>query len=237
MKKELKVAIMQPYFLPYIGYWQLFNIVDIFVIYDDIKYTKKGWINRNRFLNNKKYEYFTIPIKNDSDSLNIVDRVISDDFERDKEKLFRKFESTYKKAPYYHEGMGVLIDVFSFPDKNLFNFIFNSINTIGVNLGINSNLIISSSLNIDNNLIGKYRVIEICKSLNATQYINPIGGVKLYDKQCFYEEGIKLYFQKVNEICYPQLNDNFVPYLSIIDVIMYNGIEGAKEFLSYMEKI
>ena len=95
----IKLGIMQPYYCPYIGYWQLMNAVDEFVVYDNLKYTKRGWINRNRFLQNGKAAFFTINLKKDSDFLDIKDRIISNVF--DKKRIFNLFEASYRKAPYF----------------------------------------------------------------------------------------------------------------------------------------
>src|SRR5690554_1369276 len=95
-----RIAIMQPYFLPYLGYWQLMNCVEKFVVYDDVQFTKKGWIHRNRYLNNGKDQVFTLPLKKDSDYLDVVDRSVSDSWEVEKGKLKRKIEGAYKKAPH-----------------------------------------------------------------------------------------------------------------------------------------
>src|SRR5690606_22991592 len=117
----VRLGIMQPYFLPYIGYFQLMNAVDEFVVYDNIKYTKKGWINRNRFLHNGSDEIITLPLKKDSDLLHIRDRYISDEFfGKNSEKLLRRIESAYKKAPYFKEGFSILEECIAFKDKNLF---------------------------------------------------------------------------------------------------------------------
>lgn len=98
-----KVAIMQPYFLPYIGYWQLINAVDEFVIYDNIEYTKRGWFNRNRILENDHDRLFTVPVKKDSDYLNVDERRIGDDATKENTRTLRIIQANYKKAPYYGE--------------------------------------------------------------------------------------------------------------------------------------
>ncbi len=83
----MKLAIMQPYFFPYIGYFQLINTVDEFVVYDNIEFTKKGWINRNRILVNGKDEYITLPIKKDSDFLHVKDRFLAETWSKDSAKM------------------------------------------------------------------------------------------------------------------------------------------------------
>lgn len=237
MNSERKVAIMQPYFLPYIGYWQLINAVDVFVIYDDIKYTKKGWINRNRFLNNGTAEIFSIPLKKDSDFLNVEDRFIADNFGKNKKKILRKFEAAYRKAAYFQEGMNVLTDCLFYENSNLFDFVFNSVQIIAAKLCIEKKILISSNIGIDDTLKGQDRVIATCQALNASCYINPIGGLSLYDKQIFFEANIQLCFQQVGKVRYAQFNHDFIPNLSIVDIIMFNGFEGATGLLNCMELV
>ena len=105
----MKLGIMQPYFLPYIGYWQLLSAVDVFVVYDNIKYTKKGWINRNRFLVNGQPKLFTIPLRKDSDMLDVDRRSLANDFRRD--KLIHQLESSYHKAPFFQELFPVIAEI------------------------------------------------------------------------------------------------------------------------------
>ncbi len=116
---------MQPYFFPYIGYFQLIANSDVFVIYDEIKYTKKGWINRNRFLSNGTATYFTLPLKKDSDFLFVSDRFLSLDWEKEKQKLLNKIREAYSKAPYFAETFSLFEKCLLFENTNLFAFIFN----------------------------------------------------------------------------------------------------------------
>lgn len=229
MSTKIKISIMQPYFLPYIGYWQLINAVDVFVVYDNIQYTKKGWFNRNRFLKNGKDALFSVALKNDSDYLNVDGRFVSPEF--DKRKLIAQLQNAYNKAPYIKDVMPLVEKTIMFDEENLFKFIFNSIQNICNYLDIKTKLIISSAVNIDHNLKAEKKVIEICKALGATQYINPIGGVELYDKEEFENEGINLNFIKSNDIEYKQFDNEFVPWLSIVDVLMFNSKEEVKKML------
>lgn len=235
----MKVAIMQPYFLPYIGYFQLLKFTDIFVIYDNIQFTKKGWIHRNRFLQNGKDELFTISISKDSDFLDIKDRKLTLDYLEVNTKSLRKIESSYKKAPYFKEVYPLIKNCFLFEDhNNLFDFVYNSINIIKDYLKIETTILISSKLDNENHLFkGKERVQFICKKLNAYQYINPIGGLSLYDKQDFKNQSIQLNFILSKNIEYPQFNNRFVPWLSIIDVLMFNSVEQVNKMLDQYELI
>ncbi len=221
---------MQPYFLPYIGYWQLINAVDSFVIYDNIQYTKKGWFNRNRFLLNGKDSLFTIPLKKDSNFLDVNERIISPDF--NKRKLLSQLQNAYAKAPYKKEIMPFIEDIINYQNDNLFQYIYNSVAKIVDFLDINTNITVSSTININHEYKSKDKVIALCKALNAKTYINPIGGTKLYNKAEFEENGINLKFIKTNQIEYKQFNNVFVPNLSIIDVLMFNSKEEVKEMLN-----
>ena len=228
---------MQPYFLPYIGYWQLMNAVDTFVVYDDIQYTKKGWINRNRYLSSGEPEYFSLPLKKDSDYLNVSERYLADNFDVTKSKMLRKIEAAYKKAPCFEEGMAIFTKCLNFEDKNLFAFIFNSILLVKEALKIESEIIRYSSLQIPADLKGQERIISICDALGDNHYINPIGGQSLYSHSEFSNQGLELFFQKVKIIKYNQFNYDFVSSLSIIDMLMFNEIEEVQRFLADMELI
>ena len=232
MSQTLKVAIMQPYFLPYIGYWQLMKYVDIFVVYDNIKYTKKSWIRRNRFLLNGKPEIYSLPLKQDSDHLDIRDRELSKNFRTQKLKLVRRLESAYQTTENFKEGKTLLTKIFECTEENLFLFINKSIENIRSYLGLKNLLVISSTLDIPTCFKGQDRVIAICKELGATDYINPIGGKFLYSKKAFNSEKIRLHFHKTQSLHYQQFEHKFVHNLSIIDPIMFLGVESVKVLLS-----
>ena len=231
----MKLAIMQPYFMPYIGYWQLISSVDTFVIYNNIQYTKKGWFNRNRFLQNGKDFLFSIPLKKDSDYLNVNERFISPAF--DKKKLIVKFRKAYAKAPYLKEVMPLLEKIINFDEENLFNCIYNSILKVCEYLEIDTKIVISSEIKIDHDLKGEKKVFAICKSLGATTYINTVGGIELYDKNEFKSEDLELNFIKSKPIEYKQFNNEFIPWLSIVDVLMFNNKEEVKQMLKRINSV
>jgi hypothetical protein len=225
----MKLAIMQPYFIPYIGYFQLINSVDKFIIYDNIKYTKKGWINRNRILVNGKDQLITLPIKKDSDYLNIIEREISESWNKD--KMLNIIKASYSKAPYFQETFELISKCLNNPGVNLFRFIYDSIVLINAHLEIKTPIIISSEVDIDHTLKSQDKVLSLCKEQNVDVYINSIGGIELYDKEVFKQNNIKLNFIKSNPIKYKQFNNEFVPWLSIIDIMMFNSKEQIKEYL------
>jgi len=228
----MKVAIMQPYFFPYIGYFQLINSVDKFIIYDNIQYTKKGWINRNRILVNKKDQLITLPIKKDSDYLNVVERELSKSWEIDKNKMLNVIKSSYNKAPYFQDTFELILKCLNNPETNLFKFIYDSIVSINNYLEIKTPIIISSTIDVDHTLKSQDKVLSLCKKQNADIYINSIGGVELYNKETFRKNNIELNFIKSNPIQYKQFNNEFISWLSIIDVMMFNSKQQIKEYLN-----
>lgn len=217
----MKLGIMQPYFLPYIGYYQLIHAVDVFVVYDNIKYTKKGWINRNRFLLNGAYSGFSLPIKAGSDSLLICERQISDDF--NPKRLLDQFRGAYFGAPYSKPTLELLEKILLNEEKNLFNFLYSTISEVCMYLSIKTTLRKSSDIQINHQLKGRHKVIAICQNLGAHTYINSPGGRALYDGSDFLLEGIELRFLEPRMIRYSQFGDEFLPWLSIIDILMFNS--------------
>jgi hypothetical protein len=233
----MKIAIMQPYLFPYIGYFQLINAVDEFVIYDNIQFTKKGWINRNRILVNGDFAYITLPLKKDSDYLNIKDRFLADTWELDRKKILNRIVESYRNAPFFNDVFPLVELCIMHDDINLFDFIFNSIQLIINYLEINTKLIKSSTININHNLKSEEKVIALCNNQNASLYINPIGGLYLYNKENFRQNNLDLNFQRSNSFVYKQFKNEFIPWLSIIDVIMFNNREKCKLFLNNYELI
>jgi hypothetical protein len=228
----MTLAIMQPYFFPYIGYFQLINSVDEFVIYDNIQFTKKGWINRNRILFNSNDEYITIPLKKDSDFLNINQRFLADTWTIDRRKLLNRITESYRKSPYFHPTLSLVEKCLVSDKLNLFDFLFNTLTETSNYLDISTKFTLSSSLNIDHNLKSEEKVLSMCKNLHATKYINPIGGLNLYSKTIFEQNSIQLKFLRSNPIHYSQFTNEFLPWLSIIDVMMFNSKNEILNFLN-----
>lgn len=219
----MRIAIMQPYFLPYIGYWQLISAVDAFVVYDNIKYTKKGWINRNRFLRNGVEDTFSLPLRKDSDFLDVNQRYLADSFDR--EDLLNRFRGAYRRAPEFSSVMPLWEAIIRNPTANLFEYILESIRAVCEFLGIKTPLVVSSSIDCDHSLKSAQRVQAICNALGADTYVNPVGGMELYSKEDFARNGIDLKFLKALPFEYSQGGTPFGPWLSILDVLMFNRKE------------
>ena len=229
---EKRVAIMQPYFLPYIGYFQLIKSVDEFILYDNIQYTKKGWINRNRILVNGSDRLITLPVKKDSDYLNVVDREISDTWNTDRKSLLNLIKSSYSKAPYFKETYELLEECLAVEHTNLFEFIYQTLLKINRYVEIETPITMSSTISIDHSLKSEEKVLSLCKAVGATMYINAIGGQHLYSKDRFAAHKIQLQFIKSDTIQYSQFSNNFVPWLSIVDVLMFNSKQDIIRYLN-----
>jgi hypothetical protein len=219
----MKLAIMQPYFLPYIGYFQLIAASDVFIVYDNIKYTKKGWINRNRMLQNGADVMFSLSLKKDSDSLDVVERELASDFNRD--KLLNQFKGAYRRAPYFDQTFPLIEQLVRYEEANLFRFLHHSIVKICDHFGITTDIRISSDIAIDCALKSQDKVIALCEATGARTYVNAIGGMELYSRETFQQKGIELKFIKSKPFEYAQLGNEFVPWLSIIDVMMFNPLD------------
>ena len=225
----MKLGIMQPYFLPYIGYFQLINAVDKYVIYDNIEYTKKGWINRNRILMNGQDFLISLPLKKDSDYKLVCERELSPEY--NPKKMLTQISSSYKKAPYFKKVNTLLESILYTNETNLFEYILHSVKTINEYTGIHTEIIISSAIEIDHQLKSEDKVLAICKALNVDSYYNAIGGKVLYSKEKFSSFGINLKFLSPDDIYYQQFNNTFVPLLSVIDVLMFNSKEEVSAIL------
>lgn len=227
----MKLAIMQPYFLPYIGYFQLIGAVDIFVVYDNIKYTKKGWVNRNRMLRNGEDVTFSLPLAKGSDSLDIVERELAADFDR--ERLLNQFKGAYAKAPYFDAAFPLLTSIVRNEERNLFRYIHQSIVELCSHLDLKTQIRISSDIDIDHDLKSQDKVLALCHALGADRYINAIGGVDLYLREDFAAQGIELQFIKAKPFDYPQFGGPTVPWLSIVDILMFNPLDVVQDRIAY----
>lgn len=230
----MKLGIMQPYFFPYIGYWQLMNAVDKYVIYDDVNFIKGGWINRNRILMNGEAKMINLKMNGASPNKLINEVEVAEDIVYNK-KLLKTIESCYKKAPYFEDVFPIIENIIIQDNKNLAKYLEYSIRKICKYLSINTELIVSSTLNKNNDLKGQDKVIAICNVLGADEYYNAIGGQELYSYSKFNTHGVKLSFLKTGMIEYQQFNNDFVPNLSILDVMMFNSVEDIKKMLNLYE--
>lgn len=227
----MTLAIMQPYFFSYIGYWQLINAADTFVIYDDVSFIKQGYINRNAILLKENKQQFTLELSKAS-SFKLINQI---ELGNNKNKLLTTIKQNYSKAPYFNTVIVIIEDILTNNEKNLAKFIGYSLKKISDYLEIRTTFIYSSDIKKDNTLKAQNKIIDICKKLNAEKYINSIGGQGLYSREVFKANNIELNFLKTEIIEYKQFINSFIPYLSIIDILMFNKKEDIKIMLDSYE--
>jgi hypothetical protein len=230
------IAVMQPYFFPYIGYFQLIEAVDTFVFYDDVDFIKNGWINRNRILINDEPKYFTIPCKNVS-SYEKIKNIKHGLDQRKRKKLLKKIKFTYSRAPYFEEVYTITQQVLGTETEFISKLAIDSVKKCSIYLGLECSFLKSSVEYENGELDAAERLIDICKLEDKVNYINPIGGKELYSKEYFEEKGINLQFLQPAAKEYDQFGDDFTPWLSIIDVMMFNSPGKIKNELLCLYKL
>lgn len=240
----MKLAIMQSYFFPYIGYFQLINSVDTFILYGHVSFVKKSWITRNRILDKGKAVpvYINVPVIGKSSNKLIKD-VSIDNNSKLKKKLLDLLYFNYKKAEHFNEIYPFLKELIATNEDNLHTYNSKNIIKICDLLDIKTNIIfeeqeaesIELELQIDTEIdkenIKSERVIKLCRKHYATTYINPIGGTELYEKKYFRNNNIDLFFVKTEDYEYQQFNNMFSPHLSIVDMLMHIGVKRTKEYI------
>jgi hypothetical protein len=254
----MKLAIMQPYFFPYVGYFQAINAVDKYILYDDLNFIKGGWINRNRFLlKNGNPCFFQVTVKEKSSYKKISSIELTDNHQW-KKKILHSLVLNYRKAKYFEEVYDLVEKVINYPTDRLSELNYQSIKHVCDYLGIKTELStdcvkhhdLEKKLSADNigekdfpNLIIKdwqpkvIRVLEICRMEKADIFVNAIGGAELYSREAFLKNGVDLKFVKTKKIKYKQFNNDFVPDLSILDVMMFNSKKEIKKILNQFELI
>ena len=229
----MKLAIMQPYFFPYIGYWQLIHAADRFVLFDDAQYMRHGWVNRNRILKpGGGWQYILVPLKK-HEVTESIKNVHAHPDKKWRELIIAQLAHYIKKARYFDETNELVREtLFSNNEQSIAAINFAIINKLCEYLDIKKEIIVSSEQNFDYSNVGDAGewALRISEQMGASEYINPAAGAELFDREKFSSSNIRLSFLKPREIVYSQRGD-FEPSLSIIDVLMFNGIEGTKELL------
>lgn len=224
----MKAAVMQPYLFPYIGYYQLVYSSDVFVFYDDVNYIKRGYINRNAILLNGSAHRFTIPVPGASQ--NVLINTLK--FSEDVSKILLTIKQAYKNAEYYSEVMPLIEKVLTQEDREITSLCKASIEVVLDYLGVQKpKLLRSSDLEYDRNLSAAEKLIEISKINSCSDYVNSPGGRELYSKEYFQKMGLKLQFINPEVSEYSQGGAEFVPYLSMIDVLMNCSVSDVRGML------
>lgn len=231
----MKLAIMQPYFFPYIGYFQLVGAVDRFIFYDDVNFIKRGWINRTNILAKDGKQLLSISLNKSSQNKLIKEIDVLDN----QDKVLKSIEFTYKKAPFFNDVFPLVQSSLNFTGKKISDFAANSIHSVAEYLGLGTEF--DNSSNFHRSTAGyekARRLMDICRKENADIYINSIGGMAIYSKEEFEKSGIELFFLQGKPIEYSQApirKDTFEPNLSMIDVLMFNEKEKVLEYLNRYE--
>ena len=228
---------MQPYLFPYIGYFQLLNAVDRFVVYDDVAFIKQGWVNRNRILIHHQPAYFTVPVKHASSFSLIRDTLVNDDRRHARwvEKTLTTFSNTYRRAPEFARVFPIVEAVFTRQTSRVAELAVASLKAVAELLDIRTEWVESSSQYGNTGLKGEDRVLAICLAEGATEYVNAAGGRELYARDRFEAAGLRLRFIQSAPIEYRQFSSAFVPSLSIVDVLMFNPLARVRTFLDACE--
>jgi len=203
------------------------NAADIYVIADNLQFTKKGYMNRNDILINGKQHKFTLEVLGVHLGMSINEVEVGNNAN----KIVKSIFHAYKKAPYFEEVYPMIEEILLNDEKKLGKYLIHSIETIAHYLDMDTKFIYESDLQFDASGGAQAGIINICKMFNADHYINAIGGQELYSKEDFLNEGIELSFIKMDEITYKQFDNEFVPNLSIVDMMMFNSKDKIKEML------
>jgi len=229
-------AIMQPYFFPYIGYFQLMHAVDVFIFHDDVQYIKSGWINRNRILVNDEPAWLTLPVENASYTSPIHHRHYQLD-SKTIARMKRRLEASYARAPMFSRVFPFICDLLDYSESNVAMYNSNLLMLVARAMGIRCDFLCSSKIDSLSALRAEDKVTALCASVGASTYVNPIGGLSLYSASAFAERGIDLQFLRSKPTSYTQFSAPHVPYLSIIDVLMFNSTDRLGDMLDLNERL
>ncbi|UOQ67738.1 WbqC family protein [Hymenobacter volaticus] len=226
----MRIAIMQPYIFPYLGYFQLIAAVDKFVLFDSVHYINKGWINRNRLLVNNQAVYFTVPLRKASQNRLIKDLEISYAIKW-QIKLLRTIEVSYTKAPYFKRVFPMVYKVLTSNETHISGLVYSGLLHVLEYLGIHTKIISTSAKYGNEHLRAQNTIIDICLQEQASEYVNLVGGASLYQAALFEQYGVRLLFLEPGLPVYQQFSSDHVPGLSILDVLMHNSPEQISQML------
>ena len=229
----MKVAVMQPYFFPYIGYFSLMDVADHFVFFDTPQYQRKSWMLRNRIYDHtpQGWQYFRLNIEKAPQQTSLADIRLKE--QAGWGKIFKQIQMYKKKAPYYEEVRELLELISSGKFEKLAEFNCHSLEYIAEYLGIDCQFSTFSELGVEvpeECPAGEW-ALYTCLKLGAEEYINPEGGTDLFDREKYDANNIRLSFLKHNLPVYPQATEVFTQGLSIIDLLMFNSKEQLMSIL------
>lgn len=225
----MKLAVMQPYFFPYLGYFQLIHAVDVFVSFDDVTYIKRGWINRNFLLMNCRPQRFTVPLSGASQFRRVDATPLANiDWQS---KFLKSLRQAYSRAPQFATVFAKVEALLRKKRSSVAELALDSVKTVVDHVGLKTTIRTTSKIYDNADLKGQERILDICRREDADTYINLPGGKALYDREAFAARGVNLRFIKMEDVRYRQFQCEFVPNLSILDVLMFNAAEAVRELL------
>tara|TARA_B100000700_G_C15055362_1_gene862520 strand:+ start:67 stop:756 length:690 start_codon:yes stop_codon:yes gene_type:complete len=227
----MKLAVMQPYLFPYIGYFQLIYASDRFMLYDDVTYIKQGYINRNNILSKHGVTRFTVPVDGASSNKLICDT----SYAKHSKKALNTIQQSYSKAPFFRSVFPIVQEILESDERSIATMCKKSLEDIFTYLEISKEVHKTSEIDYDRSGSAVDRIITLCGEFNADSYINSAGGRKLYHRSQFESRGLSLRFLEPISFKYPQRSKVFVPNLSIIDMLMNCSPHEVKEYLTYYE--
>ena len=232
----MRLAIMQPYVFPYLGYYQLVHATDRFIFYDDVHFIKRGWIHRNTVLVNGRSHRFSVPLAGASQHKLIGEVLLHPvEYPAWREKFLKTLHQHYKKAPCFEPAYALVSNVLNGEPASVASLATDSIVAVCHYLGLETDFLMSSQLSYDRALKGSNKIMALCQQQGARSYVNPIGGRELYQAEDFANRGIALQFIRPECMEYRQFALPFVASLSIIDVLMFNTVPQIQAMLPHYE--
>ncbi len=249
----MRLAAKQPYFMPYIGFFQEINAVDRFVLYDNIAFIKQGWVNRNRIALRGQHEFsIMVPLRNQSSNRTIAETVI-DNTRPWQNKMLKMLAMNYGNSQYFNETFPVLEEIMSTRYRTIAELNDDSIIRICRHLCIDTEIVrdegrypdleerLARFDGVDYSEFPEFeelrtprkviRIIELLRAEGCNHYMDSAGAAKLYFKDEFRHYGIELSFIRTNPISYPHISQEFIPNLSIIDLLMQAGRDATIKLL------
>lgn len=218
------IGILQPGYLPWLGFFEQMYRSDVFVIYDDVQYDKEGWRNRNRIKTTTGTQWLTVPVLVKFDEHPFISEVKIDNQTNWRKKHFFSIRQNYSKSPFFKKYIGIFEEAYSREWEYLIDIDIHFMTALAEPLGMRGKKIVrSSALNVGGDRLG--RLINICKLFNADTFYEGAAGKDYIDDNVFAEHGIKIEYQDYQHPIYKQLYGDFIPYLSVIDLIFNHGEE------------
>jgi len=231
---KLKIAIMQPTFNPWLGYFDLIDSVDSFIFLDNVQLTRRSWQIRNKLKVNSQEFMFSLPIKKENNRDNeIINKVRLLEALKSKKRLYSIIRQNYKKAKFYLEVDSFIKEIIFFGTDLLSLYNMNIIKRISLKLKFDTKMISISDIEYNSDSSKGDMILDICKYFDATEYISPLGSKDYLDKEIntFNKNNIEVYYQYYNHPIYGQIGKEFIPYIGIFDLLYNEGFDRSREII------